>query len=497
MNFCSPWFLLFCVVLVVIFQRLPQKGSRRALLTLANLLFLIPYVPNLWSGIWLALFIVLTYAAVRLIQIRTSGWVLFAIIAIAVAAFVILKQYSFLTVIPIFPATLWERLKPVQVIGLSYMLFKFIHVLVDQREKQLAPISFVTYASYQLSFFTLLAGPLQRYHDFYRFWNEIDTGAVDGSVTLLSWNRILTGCIKMGVVAPLASSAFEHANDALASPVGPGTIGWFLVFFYSYPLYLYFNFAGYTDVAIGIGQLLGCRVPENFNRPFLGRNVVDFWDRWHISMTHWIRDYVFMTSYKAAAERFPRSAKYLGYGLLFLAFFLFGLWHGAVGYGFAVFGVIQGSGAAIAQAYGDTLKSILGRAGYQRYQKNQWIRGLAILLTLHLFFLSQLFFSSGVSVPLRLLRNFRQALLNQAATMSLGQLGLGVLLLVLAVGCFPFLLRRMETVYDIAERRWERLTRATGTLYAIDLVQAVLVTLVLWYVWATEVNETAVIYMRF
>ena len=70
-------------------------------------------------------------------------------------------------------------------------------------------------------------------------------------------------------------------------------------------MYLYFNFSGYTDVVIGSAGLLGFTLPENFNRPYLARNVLDFWNRWHISLTHWIRDYVFMSTYKEAAIGCP------------------------------------------------------------------------------------------------------------------------------------------------------------------------------------------------
>ena len=109
-----------------------------------------------------------------------------------------------------------------------------------------------------------------------------------------------------------------------------------------------------------------------------------------------------MTSYKAVAERFPALARYAGYALLFFALFLAGMWHGSK-FGFAVFGILQGLGAAMTQIYGDLLRWRLKRPGFNRYMKNRWIEVAAVFVTLHYFCFSMLFFSSGV-------RNARQLL---------------------------------------------------------------------------------------
>lgn len=183
----------------------------------------------------------------------------------------------------------------------------------------------------------------------------------------------------------------------------------FVVYIYSYPFYLYWNFSGYTDIMIGCSRLLGFDLPENFARPYLARNVIDFWNRWHISLTHWIRDYVFMTSYKRVAERHPARAKVCGYGLLFLSLLLAGCWHGP-GANFAVFGTLHGLGVAVNQAYGDTLKAVLGRPGYQRYQKSPAIRWAAVALTFHFVCFTFLFFSTDCRTAVGILRSVGQSL---------------------------------------------------------------------------------------
>ena len=102
-----------------------------------------------------------------------------------------------------------------------------------------------------------------------------------------------------------------------------------LSYMYGYSLYLYFDFAGYSAFAVGVSYLLGIHTPENFNRPFLAGNIKDFWNRWHISLSTWLRDHVYMRFMLAATKgrwfTGKYTASYLGY---FLTFGLMGLWHG-------------------------------------------------------------------------------------------------------------------------------------------------------------------------
>ena len=112
---------------------------------------------------------------------------------------------------------------------------------------------------------------------------------------------------------------------------------------YGYSLYLYFDFAGYSAFAVGVSYLLGIRTPENFNRPFLAGNIKDFWNRWHISLSTWIRDHIYMRFLLAATKgrwfAGKYTASYLGF---FLAFGLMGLWHGIEPY-YLLYGLYHGT----------------------------------------------------------------------------------------------------------------------------------------------------------
>ena len=314
MNVGSIWFLVFVALVAIVYHLCAYSALRQALLSAVNIGFLVPLVPNGASWAVFTLVIVGTYLLVRWAQARPSGWFVLVTISVVLAGFAVLKHYSFLE--GILPTNLWNH--SLELIGISYMLFKFIHVLVDAWQGQLKPLNFITYANYQLAFFTLVAGPIQRYNDFQRFWSEMGMSPGDSREAISSWNRILTGLIKFGPLAAIAWHVFK--KRAIASTLSARNIRfWFLVYLYAYPVFLYLNFSGYTDIVIGAARLLGFRLPENFDRPYLARNVIDYWNRWHISLSLWIRDYVFMTSYKSAATWFPAYAKYLGWALLFFA----------------------------------------------------------------------------------------------------------------------------------------------------------------------------------
>jgi len=321
MTACSIGFLLFSAVLAVVIPMMPRIGVRQCILGTANFVFLISLVPDMSSAACLFLFVLATYLALWLLRNKPFPGIVPATICTVVVVFFFLRRYSFLEWM--LPESTWRRIP--QVIGISYMLFKFIHMVVDQSQGQLAPFTFVSYLNYQGLCFTLTAGPIQRYNDFYQYWTSRELPVLDTREALISWNRLLTGMIKVAVFAAIALDLFERSRTQLLADPHTYVLERFVIFFYSYGIFMYFNFSGYTDIVIAAAKLIGLTLPENFNRPYVARNVIDYWNRWHITLTHWIRDYIFMSSYKAVAERFPNKGRQLGYGLLFLALLLAGV----------------------------------------------------------------------------------------------------------------------------------------------------------------------------
>src|SRR5205823_2911840 len=170
---------------------------------------------------------------------------------------------------------------------------------------------------------TISSGPIDRYRRFISDWKKTRTRAefladLDGAV-----HRIFRGFFYKFILAALIK---QYWLDRAAAGASFGALASYM---YAYSSYLFFDFAGYSAFAIAFSYLFGVHTPENFNRPFLARNIRDFWNRWHITLSFWFRDHVYMRFLLAAARGkwfgSMHTAAILGY---FLAFGLMGLWHG-------------------------------------------------------------------------------------------------------------------------------------------------------------------------
>ena len=499
MNVCSFWMLLVIGIATVVFHLAPSQRLRRFVLICLNLEFFSYFVDNVQSCVFLAAFLLGAYGMLRLLKSRPSRARLLGCLAMLVLAFVYLKRYEFLDyLLPMAELRPSCTLKGVELVGLSYILFKAIHMAVDQWQGQLAPYNLLSYLNYQLAFFTLIAGPIQRYNDFHEAWGRMDEGAGDVRETIRDWNRILTGVVQMGVVSVLLDYAITNLvvrlgdSNAASADLWPCLAGRF----YLYPIYLYFNFAGYTNIAIGCAGLFGFRVPENFNYPFAARNMIDYWNRWHITLSHWIRDYVFMTSYKFCAERFPAWNRWSAYFLLFFALFLAGVWHGSALH-FALYGAVHGAGVVGTQIYGDLLRKRLGRSGFQQYLQNHGIHSLAVVVTFHYFCFSCMFFASDCSIIWSQLRSGIAALgsLQGAGAAMAGTVLPAVFLWTLIAAGIAWWDRGTLASFVNAVR--SRIPRSPGPLFTALFAKAALTSFVLLIVWALQQSDPVVVYMRF
>jgi D-alanyl-lipoteichoic acid acyltransferase DltB (MBOAT superfamily) len=492
MAVCSLGFLFFCCAAAIVFHCAAGQRLRQIVLAGTSAIFLFPLVPNERSWIWFGIVLAATYLGLVLVRARRRGSIVATVIAIVVLLFLYLKRYSLVaSFIPI-PYEWDLSMHPIELVGLSYMIFKFIHMLVDEWQGQLSAFSWWSYANYQFSFFTVTAGPIQRYNDFAQNWNDMDLPPRPARDSLSSSTRLLTGMIKIGVIGALAQRGFNSASTILA----PGVYSSALGSLYLYPVYLYFNFSGYTDVMIGAGGLLGFRLPENFNHPYVSRNVLDFWDRWHISLSHWIRDYIFMASYKSAATRFPRAARSWSYLLLFVALFLAGVWHGTTN-GFVLFGALNGLGAAATRAYGDLLRWKLGRSAMQTYLRSRIVRIIAIVITLHFVCISHAFFASDLDQALARLRAAGREIIHFPAATSAYSWQVTAIVLAAAVGLLWVLLWKSDGIGSAIERLARRLENRSGWLYAILCLQCFLVGSMFFIDWALQQAPPPVRYMAF
>lgn len=216
----------------------------------------------------------------------------------------------------------WQPFSLFRLMGASYMSFRAVQVLLDIYDGRLQKLRPVALGYFLLFFPAVSSGPIDRYR---RFISDLDRPPDrEHYRTLLAqgiW-KLAGGCVSAVVV-----SGFIQQYWLAALPASG--FGATLSYMYGYTFYLFFNFAGYSSMAIGTGYLLGIQMPENFNQPFLSVDMKDFWSRWHISLSTWLRDYLYsrfvMKSLKQKRFSNPRTASYLGYVLNMMAM---GVWHG-------------------------------------------------------------------------------------------------------------------------------------------------------------------------
>ena len=209
-----------------------------------------------------------------------------------------------------------------RLMGASYMSFRAVQVLLDIYDGRLQKLRPVALGYFLLFFPAVSSGPIDRYR---RFLSDLDRPPDREHYRTL----LAQGIWKLagGYVSAVVISGFIQQYWLAALPASG--FGATLSYMYGYTFYLFFNFAGYSSMAIGTGYLLGIQMPENFNQPFLSVDMKDFWSRWHISLSTWLRDYLYsrfvMKSLKQKRFSNPRTASYLGYVLNMMAM---GAWHG-------------------------------------------------------------------------------------------------------------------------------------------------------------------------
>ena len=220
-------------------------------------------------------------------------------------------------------------------LGISFFTFEFIHYAVDRRAGKTEAGSFIEYLAFILFFPTMVAGPIKRFQDFLPTLRQPSTdwaGDFERGLT-----RILCGLVKKFAIADVLTSLTVHLNaaDIMAAQ------RWVLpVWLIAYALQIYFDFSSYSDIAIGSARLFGLKVKENFDWPYLRTNITQFWRHWHMSLTKWLTDYVFIPLGGSRTSQ-PRV-----YANVIMTMFISGLWHGA-GVNFILWGLWHGCALAV------------------------------------------------------------------------------------------------------------------------------------------------------
>src|SRR6185436_882564 len=259
---------------------------------------------------------------------RNAAWTLSIVTILLLSILFILKSPTLSLQASIFFRTLTHR--PIENasaldlrwLGFSYIAFRLIHVLRDRQLGRLPELTLPEFATYVIFFPSLSAGPIDRAE---RFAGDLKKDfALTQAETLLAGQRIVIGLFKKFVIAD--ALALIALNDALAAQAR--TSGWMWIHLYAYAFQIYFDFSGYTDIAIGIARLVGIKLPENFAAPYTKPNLTQFWNSWHMTLTQWIRSYFFNPF-----NRWIRGYKNIPPWTMILigqlaTMLIIGLWHG-------------------------------------------------------------------------------------------------------------------------------------------------------------------------
>lgn len=346
-------------------------------------------------------------------------------------------------------------------LGISFFAFQASAYLVDVSRGGQPIKSLVDFTLFKTFWAQLVAGPIVRASELrdqlrLRTWNTSASAAACG--------RILNGLTKKIVfsdlVAPFANQAFQAAHPTFLDALF-GTL--------AFGLQIYFDFSAYSDIAIGSAQLLGFRLPENFDWPYSARSPQEFWQRWHMTLSRWIRDYVFMPL-TMHYRRNPVAAR----GSIVLAMALCGVWHGA-GWTFLLWGLWHG---VLLSANATFLRSF-----FSLHQEIAWRRWLAFGVTFMLVQLGWIFFRADnltqvmefLSALFTMRNGLQRAAIRENAIIIVGLLWMGLL----------FVQHNRERI--------ERLTRAPAML----LAQAPLRALQLGLVIIMHQNATSFVYFQF
>ncbi|HQN42590.1 MAG TPA: MBOAT family O-acyltransferase [Anaerolineaceae bacterium] len=235
-------------------------------------------------------------------------------------------------------------------LGFSYVAFRLIATLRDRQTGRLPSITLREYITYLIFFPALTAGPIDRPERFLK--DLLGSHPPSASEFLIGGQRLAVGLFKKFVVADaLALLALSSANADKIQ-----TAGWLWVAVAAYSLLIYFDFSGYTDIAIGLARWLGIALPENFNHPYLKPNLTQFWNNWHMTLTQWFRAYFFnpLTRALRSAAR-PVSVVWVILITQVSTFLLIGLWHGGTP-NFLLWGLWHGLGQFIQNRYSDFMK---------------------------------------------------------------------------------------------------------------------------------------------
>ena len=281
-------------------------------------------------------------------------------------------------------------------IGISYLTFRSVGIIIELRDGVIKDLKMWEYLRFLLFMPTFSSGPIDRFKRFNENYKTIPERDELLDMLAESVRYIMWGFLYKFILAHILGEILLPPLKNLALQTG-GFFNYYVVaVMYTFGLELFFDFAGYSMFAIAISNLMGIRSPINFNKPFLSRNLKEFWNRWHMSLSFWFRDFVFMrmvmlmTRKKLFKNRNVTSS--IAYILNML---LMGFWHGLTWF-YIAYGLFHGLGLVMNDAWVRKKKRLnkeRKKAGQAPLPENRWVQLLGMVITFHVVMVSFLIFS--------------------------------------------------------------------------------------------------------
>lgn len=334
MLFTSVIFLCLFLPLVLLGNHFIPKKYKNLFLLLSNILF------YSWGEYYLVaimfISIYVNWQGSLMIERGNRKAGIFLAFFVSIGLLVFYKYANFLlenvgNIFDLFGIEFDKKIKGVALpLGISFYTFQTLSYTIDVYRRQIkANKSFVNFAAYVSLFPHLVAGPIVRYVDIDK---ELEDRHVNKTKFMIGLERLILGLAKKMIIAntcaAVADEVFSSSPEYMTS--GAAWIG-----IIAYSLQIYFDFSAYSDMAIGLAKMLGFNFLENFNYPYIANSIKDFWRRWHISLSTWFRDYLYIP---LGGNRASASMMYRN---LFIVFFATGLWHGA-SWNFIIWGLMHG-----------------------------------------------------------------------------------------------------------------------------------------------------------
>ena len=332
--FSIPFFLLVTVVFIAI--RIIKKAikNEKIRILISNVILLVcSYIFVIYADYRFAIALLLLTISTWLFAKNTRTIVLGVVIALGSLCFFKYTNFFIESFAKIFGND-FTTLNLIVPIGVSFYTFSAISYLVDIKREKIEPATFLDVALY-LSFFPkLTSGPIHRSKDFLeQMHKDRNIGLKTFSVGI---QIFVFGLFKKIVLADRLSVFVNQVFDT------PKVFSWFTVLLgvVAYSFQIYFDFSGYSDMAIGVAKILGFDLPRNFNLPYMSHNVTELWKRWHISLSSWLQDYLYISLGGS------RKGKFRTYLNLILTMILGGIWHGA-NWTYVFWGLLHGVALAV------------------------------------------------------------------------------------------------------------------------------------------------------